>query len=101
MSERDGRGERSRRRAAAALAYDPGEDRAPRLVARGRGLVAERIVALARAADVPVAADAALAEALVRVDLLREVPEELYLAVAEVIAFLYRMAEPGRLERRG
>jgi flagellar biosynthesis protein len=80
---------------AAALRYDTGSDTAPRVVATGRGIVAERIVAEARAAGVPVRDDAALAEALAGLDLGANVPEELYRAVAEALAWAYRLDARG------
>ena len=78
-------------RRAAALRYESGTDAAPRVVAAGRGELAERIVAEARAAGVPVRDDAALAEALAGLDLGAHVPEELYRAVAEALAWAYRL----------
>ena len=80
-----------RERRAAALRYDGGDDAAPKVVATGRGHVAERIVAEARAAGVPVRDDAALADALSSLDLGAQVPEELYRAVAEALAWAYRL----------
>ncbi|MEA2155656.1 MAG: flagellar biosynthesis protein [Solirubrobacteraceae bacterium] len=80
-----------RERRAAALRYDAGSDAAPRVVATGRGRVAERIIAEARAAGVPVRDDAALAEALAGLDLGADVPEALYRAVAEALAWAYRL----------
>jgi flagellar biosynthesis protein len=70
---------------AAALRWD-GEG-APRVVASGRGDVARRIAELAREAGVPVRREAALAEALAKLEL--EVPEALYAAVAETLAWAY------------
>jgi flagellar biosynthesis protein len=80
-----------RERRVAALRYDAGADEAPRVVATGRGHVAERILAEARAAGVPVRDDAALAEALAGLDLGVNVPEDLYRAVAEALAWAYRL----------
>ncbi|MEA2130834.1 MAG: flagellar biosynthesis protein [Solirubrobacteraceae bacterium] len=80
-----------RERRAAALRYDAGSDASPRVVATGRGHVAARIIAEARAAGVPVRDDAALAEALASLDLGLNVPEELYRAVAEALAWAYRL----------
>jgi flagellar biosynthesis protein len=76
---------------AAALHYDPECDRAPRLVARGDGLVADRILALAREHGIPVHEDPALVDVLARLDLGSEIPPELYRVVAEIIAFVYRL----------
>lgn len=78
------------RRRAIALHYEHGE-RAPRVSATGSGLVADRIIAAARAAGVPVREDPALAEALAAIDLGRDVPEALWKAVAEVLAWAYRL----------
>ena len=81
---------RSRRRAA-ALQYSPERDPAPRLIARGDGHVAERILDLARLHGIPVHEDAALVDLLSRLDLDTEIPPELYRVVAEIIAFVYRL----------
>jgi flagellar biosynthesis protein len=62
---------------------------APRVVARGSGLVADNIIAAAQAHGVPLDEDAALAGALARVELGREIPRELYVAVAQVLAFVW------------
>jgi flagellar biosynthesis protein len=72
---------------AAALRWD-GEG-APRVVASGRGEVARRIAELAREAGVPVRREAALAEALAKLELELEVPEALYAAVAETLGWAY------------
>lgn len=78
------------RRRATALRYTHGEH-APRVTATGSGLVADRIVAAAKAAGVPVRSDPALAEALAAIELGRDVPEALWKAVAEVLAWAYRL----------
>jgi flagellar biosynthesis protein len=74
---------------AAALRYEGTS--APKVVAAGRGLIAEKILAAAREAGVPIREDAALAEALAGLELGREVPEELWVAVAEALAWAYRL----------
>ena len=78
------------RRRAAALRYEPGEA-APVLTAAGAGLVAERIVQAAREAGVPVREDPALAQSLAALQLGAEVPEPLWRAVAETLAWAYRL----------
>jgi flagellar biosynthesis protein len=78
------------RRRATALRYEPGQ-RAPRVAATGAGLVAERILAAAREAGIPVRHDPALAEALAKLELGADVPEELWTAVAETLAWAYRL----------
>jgi flagellar biosynthesis protein len=62
---------------------------APRITASGGGAVAERIVAIAREHDVPIHEDPLLSAALAQVPLGHEIPENLYVAVAEVLAFVY------------
>lgn len=80
------------RPAAAALAYDSQQDCAPRVVAAGRGVTAEQIQALAQQYGVPVVEDPVLASALASVNLGDEIPPELYQVVAEVLAYIYRVA---------
>ena len=77
-------------RKATALSYELGQT-APKLVATGRGYIAERIIAAAQAAGVPVKSDPALANALAALDLGEEVPEALYRAVAEALAWAYKL----------
>ena len=83
-----------RPRRAAALRYVE-DTEAPEVVAAGAGAAARAIVEAARAAGVPVREDAALAEALGAIDLGQEVPEELWIAVAEVIAWAYALERGG------
>lgn len=78
------------RRRAAALHYEPGA-RAPTLTAAGAGHVAEKIIEAARAAGVPVREDPALMQALAALELGAEVPEPLWRAVAETLAWAYRL----------
>jgi flagellar biosynthesis protein len=78
------------RRRATALSYQPGSN-APRVVANGVGASAERIIEKAREAGVPLRRDAALAEALAALELGDEVPQALFVAVAETLAWAYRL----------
>jgi flagellar biosynthesis protein len=78
------------RRRATAIQYTQG-DRAPKVTATGTGLVAERIIAAARQAGVPVREDAALAQAMAKLELGSEVPEAMWVAVAETLAWAYRL----------
>ena len=75
---------------AVALDYRPGEHRAPKVVASGRGAVAESILALAFAHGVKVREDGDLAELLTAVDVGEDIPIEAFLAVAEVLSYVYR-----------
>ncbi|HEY1597288.1 MAG TPA: EscU/YscU/HrcU family type III secretion system export apparatus switch protein [Thermoleophilaceae bacterium] len=79
-----------RRRSAAALRYEEGAT-APRVTAAGRGLIAEQILEEARKAGVPIRQDKALAEALSGLELGTDVPEELWVAVAQALAWAYRL----------
>lgn len=80
-------------RAAAALKYDPASNEAPEILATGRGLVAEEILRIAKENDVPLHQDAALVEALSRLDITDVLPRELYAVVAEVLAYVFRLDE--------
>jgi flagellar biosynthesis protein len=64
---------------------------APRVTAKGRGETAARILELAQLHDIPLQHEKELVELLVLVDLNREIPRNLYVAVAEVIAFAYAL----------
>jgi flagellar biosynthesis protein len=81
-------------RAAAALAYRSG-DAAPRVVAKGRGLVADSIVEKARASGVYVHESRELLALLMQVDLDSHIPPQLYVAVAELLAWLYHLDAAG------
>ena len=74
---------------AIALHYD--EKSAPRITAKGQAAVADEIVALAREHDIPLYEDKQLAALLSQLELGSEIPRELYIAVAEVLAFAYML----------
>ena len=76
---------------AAALKYDADRDRAPRLIAKGRGHVAEHILAVAQKSAIPVYKNKSLINMLMALEIDREIPPELYKAIAEVMAYVYRM----------
>ena len=78
------------RKLAVALEYEKGSREAPRVIAKGYGLVAEAIVVLAEEHDVVIDANPALAQALAGVELDETIPVELFEAVAEVIGFVLR-----------
>ncbi len=81
---------------AAALKYDGKKDTAPVLTAKGRGVIAEKIIELARKNDIPIKNDPALVEVLSKLDIDEHIPVELYQAVAEILAFVYSMNEKKR-----
>jgi flagellar biosynthesis protein len=76
---------------AVALVYDQSLDNAPKIVARGRGLLAEKIMAIARQHHIPLQQDTELAALLELLEPGTEIPPELYQAVAEILAFVYRL----------
>ena len=81
--------DRDKRKKAAALKYDPVTGGAPRVVAKGRGAVAEKIIDIAEKHNVPVHKDADLVEVLSGLDMDEEIPQDVYVAVAELLAFVY------------
>jgi flagellar biosynthesis protein len=83
---------------AVALRFKRDQDNAPRVVAKGEGLVAQRIRDLALEHDIPIRRDDDLVELLAQVELDREIPAELYSAVAEVLSWIYRANEEMRKE---
>lgn len=83
--------ERRNRKKAVALKYTPGEDDAPKVTAKGTGAVAEKIIEIARKHGIPVKDDPDLVEVLSRFDLNAEIPPELYIVVAELLAFVYSL----------
>ena len=81
---------------AAALKWDKDRNNAPRLIASGKGVLAERILALAEEAGLPVREDPILSAALEEVEPGSEIPEELYRLAAELYIFLMEL-ENGEL----
>jgi flagellar biosynthesis protein len=76
---------------AIALKYDRKKDNAPRVIAKGRGEIAKKIIEVAQAHNVPLYGDKNLIQILEALDLETEIPPELYRAVAEVLSFIYRL----------
>lgn len=82
------------RASAVALAYEEG-DKAPRVVAKGQGFLAQEIIDRARAAGVYVHESRELVALLMQVNLDQTIPAELYVAVAELLAWLYTLEQRG------
>jgi flagellar biosynthesis protein len=74
---------------AAALKYDTRKDAAPKVIAKGQGIIAEKIIELARKNNVPIRCDPNLVQILSKLDIDEQIPAELYKAVAEILAFIY------------
>ncbi len=79
------------RKRAVALRYDEAKDQSPRVIATGRGYLAERIIEVAEENGVHIQEDPDLVALLAKLDLNTEIPGELFAAVAEVLAFVYRL----------
>ena len=84
--------DQTRQKIAVALQYELGTHAAPRVTAKGKGDVAERIVEIAEASGVHVEHNEPLAQSLSQLELDQQIPKELYKAVAEVIGFILRCA---------
>ena len=76
---------------AVALKYDAQKDQAPRVIAKGKGHTAEHILEAAQKNSVPVYQNKTLVNMLMALDIDREIPPELYKAIAEVMAYVYKM----------
>lgn len=87
MKKRDAR----RSKSAVSLRYDSTSDLAPRVTSKGKGLVAENIIALAREHNIPIKEDPDLVEVLSQVEVNQEIPAAVYLVVAELLAFVYQI----------
>lgn len=83
--------EKRERAKAVALRYNPEQDIAPVVTAKGQGYLAERIEQVARESGIPVRQDEEMAEYLMALDLYTEIPPELYTVVAEILAHIYAM----------
>jgi len=81
----------NQRQKAVALKYNKGIDKAPRVTAKGKGYIAQKIIELAKKHEIPIKEDPDLVHVLSELDLQAEIPPELYMVVAELLAFVYRM----------
>ena len=79
------------RKEAIALTYNQEQSNSPKVVAKGKGKIADNILEQAKLHHVPIYEDRNLVELLGKLDLNESIPEELYQAVAEVFAFIYRV----------
>jgi len=78
---------------AIALQYDKQQNSAPKVTAKGKGKTAQKIIELAELNEIPIKKDEDLVELLSKVELDKEVPAEMYKAVAEVFSFIYKMTK--------
>ncbi|SFA74278.1 MULTISPECIES: EscU/YscU/HrcU family type III secretion system export apparatus switch protein [unclassified Bacillus (in: firmicutes)] len=91
--------EKHSRREAVALGFQPERGDAPKVLARGKGLIADQIIDKAKENNVPIQEDPSLVGLLSELDINQSIPEELYQAVAEVFAFIYRSDR--EMQKRG
>ena len=75
---------------AVALRYREHKDRAPKVIAKGEGLIARTIKEIAREKGIPIRRDDALVELLAQIEIDREIPPELYATIAELLSWIYR-----------
>lgn len=73
---------------AVALGYDPERFNAPFVIAKGKGEIAERIIDEAERSGVPIVSSPALVRKLYKLQLLEEIPDDLYVAVAQILVFI-------------
>jgi len=85
--------DKKRIKKAVALKYEAGTDAAPRVTAKGQGLMAEKIIQIAREAGVPLREHPDLVEVLSRLELNSEIPAETYVIVAEILSWVYQLNE--------
>lgn len=79
---------------AVALSYERNSEEAPKITAKGQGLIAEQIVKIAREHDIEIRQDAGLVEILSVLDVDSYIPLEAYAAVAEILSYIYQKNRP-------
>ncbi|WP_144461388.1 EscU/YscU/HrcU family type III secretion system export apparatus switch protein [Siminovitchia fortis] len=92
---------KSRLKEAVALGGRINDGKAPIVMAKGKGVTAEKILEAAKENGIPVQQDPALVELLGQLDLNETIPEELFEAVAEIFAFIYRLDRKMAEEKTG
>lgn len=75
----------------AALKYDKDKDNAPRIIAKGKGKLAEKLLKVASENDIPIQEDQDIVDILVRLNIGEEIPRELYQVIAEILSFIYQL----------
>ncbi|MFW6229786.1 MAG: EscU/YscU/HrcU family type III secretion system export apparatus switch protein [Halanaerobium sp.] len=76
-----------------ALKYDQNTDRAPKIIASGRGSIAEQIIKKARKENIPIKEDKDVVQVLAELNIGDEIPEELYTVIAEILSFFYDLED--------
>lgn len=88
------------RKEAVALSYEPNTGDAPKVIAKGKGKIAENILDKAKEHNIPIQEDPSLVEVLGQLQLDQSIPDELYLAVSEVFAYIYRIDKEHGLRKK-
>ena len=81
----------SKEKRAVALKYDHNKDGAPKVIAKGKREIAEKIIEIAKENKIPLYEDKGLAQVLEALDLNMEIPQTLYKAIAEILVFIYKL----------
>ncbi len=83
---------------AVALKFDPERDLAPVVAAKGRGFIADKILEIANEYGIPVKEDSDLIQLLYKIDIEEEIPPQLYVVIAEILAFIYKINKSGGIQ---
>ncbi|MFP4021314.1 MAG: EscU/YscU/HrcU family type III secretion system export apparatus switch protein [Halanaerobium sp.] len=76
-----------------ALKYDQNSDKAPKIIASGKGSIAEQIIKKARKENIPIKEDKDVVQVLAELNIGDEIPEELYTVIAEILSFFYKLED--------
>jgi flagellar biosynthesis protein len=90
MADNEDKESESKQKIAVAVKYETGSDIAPKIIATGKGVIAEMILELARERNIPLYQDKELSDLLSKVDVDTTIPLEAYSAVAEILAYIYK-----------
>ncbi|AWI33450.1 flagellar biosynthesis protein FlhB [Helicobacter apodemus] len=85
---------------AVALAYEQNKQRAPKVLAKGEGLLAQRIIEKAKEYDIPLFQSQALVDSLINLEIDEEIPPKLYQAVVEVFIWLYKTESKAQISKQ-
>ncbi len=90
--------EENGKKQAVALTYNNEEDTAPKVIAKGKGFVADELLKEALKHNIPIQEDSSLVQLLSQLEINESIPEELYEVIAEIFAFIYRIDKNKTLE---
>ncbi len=90
MPDKNNSDKPTNRKKAVALRYDQEKDPSPKVIGKGVGLLADKILELAKEHNIPIHQDADLVEVLSKLNVNEEIPESTFVVVAEILAFVYR-----------